>query len=345
MKYTITTHKVNDLQLKMINLVNDLGLKVSLLDYGASIYSIYLHEKLLTVSAKEVAYHTFPGASFGKTVGRIAGRIKGAQLEVDGITYQLEKSRLTNDTLHSGSSNFANKIFNYEIKEDKDEIKVIFNYLSLEKEAIIPGDINVRVIYTLYRLSNKIRIDFNATSTKNTYLNITNHTFYNLSGNFVDGIENHYLMINAKQKAISDEALNPIYVENCRKEFDFSTEKLLKDNLFTREVLFRPHRGYDDAFLLDKPSNNLALSLYSPYSNIRLNVYTSYPGVVIYTGGYPAFMELCEEVKNKFQFDSLCIEPQYIPNGYNILDKKYMYLDKNKEYNHYIELEFSKELI
>ncbi len=343
MNYYIEENYANNKLIKIITIENLSGLKVSFLNFGASIYNIFFNNLLLTVCGKDLNLYTFKGSPYGKTIGRIAGRIKDGIINVDGINYQLEKNKFSNDTLHCETSNFANKLFDFEIIKNDKSISVCFTYLSLEKEAKLPGDVNIKVIYTVFEDTNKLKIEYIGHSTKNTYLNVTNHTYFNLSGNFRTGIENHYIMLNAKNKVFTDDNLNPLGIERCQKQFDFTTEKLLKDNLFTKEVLFRPSRGYDDVFLLDKANNDLAVSIYSPLSKIKMNLYTSYPALVLYTGSYPAFIKQVVEIENKFLFDSICLEPQFVPNGYNIFDKKYMYLRKNEEYNHYIELEFLKE--
>lgn len=342
MKYEIKQIMKDNNIFNIIKISNSNNFNVSLLDYGASIYNIYLDNKLLTVCPKDISYLLFPGSPYGKTIGRIAGRIENAQIDIDGTIYQLEQSKFSKDCLHCGSSNFANKQFDYNIDCFDDKIIVIFHYLSLEKEAILPGDIDVNVIYTITK-DNKIKIEYKAFSSKNTYLNITNHTYYNLSGDFVSGAENQYLQINATKMMECDEDLNPQKVINCDNHFNFKEEKQIKENLFTREVIFRKNRGFDDAYILDNDKNNFAASLYSPISNIRMNMYTNYPGLVFYSGSYAPIMELIEPVSNKFLYDAICLEAQFIPNGYKIFEKNYMYLKKNEEYNYYIELEFLKE--
>lgn len=342
MYYEIDKIEINNNIYNIIKIENDNNFKVSLLDHGASIYSIFLNDKLLTVCGKDLRYHLYPGSPFGKTIGRIAGRIENANIDIDGVNYKLEKSRFSKDTLHCGSSNFGDKKFDFQIKEYEDKIDVVFSYISLESEANLPGDVDVKVIYTVYKDKNNIKINYVAKSSKNTYLNITNHTYYNLSGNFRSGIENHYIKLNANKMAKSDDDLNPQDIIDCKGLYNLNEDTLLKKNLFTRDLLFRKNRGYDDVFLLNDNSD-FAASVYSPYSNIRMNMYTSYPGLILYTGAYPAFMEQVVEVENKLLFDSFCLEAQYIPNGYNIFDEKYMYLEANKEYNHYIEIEFLKD--
>ena len=342
MKYKIDKIEIDNNIYNIISVENSNNFKVSFLDHGASIYSIFLDNRLLTASGKDLKYHLFPGSPFGKTIGRIAGRIENANIEIDGVNYKLEKSKFSKDTLHCGTSNFGDKKFDFTVNELSDRIEVVFSYISLEKEALLPGDVSVKVVYTIYDNKNTIRINYLANSSRNTYLNITNHTYYNLSGNFASGIENHYIKLFAKKMAKCDDDLNPQGIIDCDDLFDLSNEILLKNNLFTRELLFRKNRGYDDVYLLEK-DNDLAASVYSPYSKIRMNMYTSYPSLVFYTGAYPAFMEQLVDVESKLMFDSFCLEAQYIPNGYKIFDKKYMYLEANKEYNHYIEIEFVKE--
>lgn len=342
MEYNIKKVQIDNNIYNIINISNDEKFNVSLLDYGASIYSIYLNDKLLTVTPKDISYLLFPGSPYGKTIGRIAGRIEDAQIDVDDFTYKLEKSKFGKDCLHCGSSNIANKQFDFHVKSFADKVIVTFHYLSLEKEAILPGDIDINVIYTITK-DNKITIEYKAFSTKNTYLNITNHTYYNLSGNFVSGAENQYLQINSSKMMECDEDLNPQKVISVDKHFNFKDSKIIKDNLFTKEVLFRKNRGFDDAYILEKDENDFAASLYSPISNIKMNMYTNYPGLVFYSGSYAPFMELIEPVSNKFLYDAICLEAQFIPNGYKIFDKNYMYLKKNEEYNYYIEIEFLKE--
>ena len=329
-----------------IELENIFGTKVTLCNVGASIYDIETVD--YKGNAESILYTTlkkddFPydGSYFGKTIGRTGGRISNSKFILNGMEYKIESD--DPNGLHGGKDGLSFKEFNYEKMEDDSYITVIFSYLSKNMEAGYPGDLDLKVIYKLYKNINKLTINYVGVSNKDTLLNLSNHSYFNLSGNAKRDILGHELWINAS-KMEKIENLIPKDIVKCEKIYSFKNKHLIGDYLKESEIINNTN-GYDFPYIFDE--NDILkdnAKLKDSISKRTLTIRTTYPTVVLYTCNYVGD-EIMNNEKKAMPYYAACLECMYHPNTINsdfLKDKKDV-LVKNKKYDEKIELYFGVE--
>ncbi|MDY5941794.1 MAG: aldose epimerase family protein [Eubacteriales bacterium] len=223
----------------------------------------------------------------GSLVGRHGNRIKDAHFFIDGKEYKLYVNTGKNNHLHGGKVGFNRRIWN---AEEVSENRLVLTYFSPDGEEGYPGNLNVKVTYTLYE--DAIGIHYEAVSDKDTYVNLTNHAYFNLNGNGEGNILDHSLQINADTYTEVDPELIPIGrkpVEGTR--FDFRTPKKIGRDLHGEKVS-DPDFGYDHNFnLTGNPKvifDGHTLGVCAVLSNgkIEMTALTDQPGVQCYTGNF-----------------------------------------------------------
>lgn len=269
---------------EVFTLYNDNGLLAKLINYGAALVKLDFPDKYGKVSNVVLGFDNLGQYESqtifcGVTVGRVANRIAGARIELDGQTYQL----VANDgphTLHGGSAGFSKRVWQAEPFSSADEKCVRFSYLSKELEEGFPGNLFVSVIYRLTN-DNSLHIEYEATTDKPTPVNLTNHSYFNLAGVGTGGILNHELTINADMYTPVDKELIPTgeYRSVSGTAMDFRRSKKIGSQI--DEV----DGGYDHNFVLNSNSGELVLAAgaFDPKSGRRLEAYTTEPGIQLFT--------------------------------------------------------------
>lgn len=330
----IKERKIDDVS--FINIDNQLGLVVVLCSFGASLYQIetfdnnkHLEAILLTPNNLSDFYQS--DAYFGKTIGRFSGRIKNAIATIDNVDYALDKNDSNVNSLHGGNNSLSYQNFNYSIFESDENVAIEFNYL--EKENKLPGDVLYKITYQISKIQNDLTIYFEAKTNKNTIVNLTNHAYFNLSGNQKHTILNHNLKLFANKVTKLDNNLIPLEIEKVNKIMDFT--KGHKINKYINDTSLQNHKakGYDHCFIKTNPNEDIIAILHDKKSHRKLIVSTSYPAIVCYTYNYP--VENIFSEKNITKHHAIALECQYIPN-----DLKNAYLKKDQLYKHYIKYSF-----
>ena len=314
-KYTVRNKEFTFIE------VNQKDIKVTFMDYGATIMSIFVPDESGVMETVLLAYNDLESyieneMYLNATIGPNSGRIKDAKYVINNNEINVEKNFLGSENLHSGSDCFAFKFFSYKIKELKDSTKVIFNYYKKESDSSFPGNQEIKITYTV--ANTQLLIEFEGTTDKDVLLNITNHAYFNLSGNIKDKILNHTLQINSSKYIELDDKFVPYKVSTVNDTiFDFKKEIYLKESL-NEAVYNTPTFGVDHPFILDDVGFKFKqVTLKDPISKRELEVYTSYPCIVVYTHNYPDMKDLLfgrEHVKHL----GICFETQNEPNGINI---------------------------
>ena len=277
--YKIANHSRG---LRLIDFYNENNFHVILSNYGASIYEIEAPDKnrkmeSVTLTPQYAFYYRSPKYA-GLSVGRVLGRIEKGEFTIGNRKYNITPNDKGNLN-HSGDSTFAYKFFDFKIEEQKEYTKVIFSLNIKDMEDGFPGDLELRANYFLYHNQNRIKIEYQAISSKDTLLNITNHSYFNLSGNLKRDILDHELSINKGYIAKMDDDLVIKQIEVVSKEFDFRKPKEIGKDIYSDAVLF-PAKGYDHLFTGSKP---LLLTLYDKESGRFLEISSNYKDVTIYT--------------------------------------------------------------
>jgi aldose 1-epimerase len=292
------------------NIVSDNGMSVSIINYGAIITQLLVptannQRKDVVFGFTSMEGYIHAGKHYiGAICGRYANRISKGEITVDGNKYQISKNNGGN-SLHGGTIGFDKKYWNAEIIHDA----VRFSYFSPDGEEGFPGNLQVAVTF---RLSDKqLHLEYSATCDQATTINLTNHSYFNLSGD--DTILDHQLQIDADTIVEVNDELIPtgMMVPVAGTNLDFRRSRKIKDQNKTVE--------YDYSWVLNKRRGELkaAAKLTCPVG-LRMTVYTTQPAVHFYSGNFldANFIET-KENKVYSKFGALCLETQHFPDSPN----------------------------
>ena len=300
-------------------------IEVQVMNYGGYVLSIKVPDRNGKVADVELGYddptgyydanHGKGNPFFGPIVGRYANRIAHAKFTLDGKEYSLPKNDGDN-TLHSGPDGFHSKLWTGHIIPDGVELK----YLSKDGETGFPGNLSVTVKYTLQ--GNDLKIDYSAKTDKPTVLNLTNHSYFNLSGQGTGTILGNELKLNASRFTPVDANLIPTgeLKPVAGTPFDFLKPHTIGERITANdEQLHVAHNGYDHNFVLDGKGKGLAQAaeVYDPTTGRVLEVLTTEPVVQFYSANF-----LDGSIKGKGgvaypRNAALCLETQHFPDSPN----------------------------
>ena len=326
-----------------IELNNKFKTQVILCDVGASIYDIKTIDKnnnleSILYTTKEKDDFLLEKSYLGKTIGRTGGRISNSKFEINGKQYHIPSP--DPNGLHGGCEGLSYQTFLYEENDEKDYSEVVFSYFSKNLESGYPGDLTLKVIYRLYKEINKLTLTYEAKSNQDTLLNLSNHSYFNLSGNAKSDILNQTLFINAS-KMERIEKLIPREIVDCKEIYSFKNEHKIGDYLKEKEIIDNAN-GYDFPYIFDDENKfDYKIKLFDEASKRVLKVNTTYPVVVIYTTNYFSH-DLMNDNKYMQQYYAVCLECMYHPNTINskFLKEKKDILKKGEVYNETIEYFF-----
>ena len=293
-------------------LSNKNGMEMTVTNVGCAIMSLVIPAKggkkdvVLGLDKPEdyKGKHPF----FGVAVGRFANRIGGGKFTLNGKEYQLE----TNDGvhhLHGGSNGFDKKEWNVDFSSQE---KIIFSLQSPDGDSGYPGDLSVRVSYTLTD-DNTLRIEYEASTETETICNLTNHSYFNLSNE--NDILNHEAQIFADKITEVDEGLIPTggFVAIAGTPFDFTAPKKIGADLQAAGDINKTG-GYDHNYVLR--GEGRAASVFAPDTQIRMNVNTNSPGMQLYTGNFMDGTVIGKGVAYA-KYSGFCLETQLFPDTPN----------------------------
>ena len=305
------------------------GMEVCATNIGGRIVSIWVPDKSgnfrdVVLGFDNIEPYLSLKQNFGAIIGRYANRIAGGKMTLGNrATYRLNQNE-GNNTLHGGLHGFHTRYFNI---EQPDSATLICKYLSKNNEEGFPGDMLVTVTYSLTN-DNALNIDYTAQANQSTVVNLTNHSYFNLSGDPNNTILDHTLFIDADQYTPTDSELIPIEITRSGirtlitgTPLDFTTPKVIgaQINDTTFEAL-QFGAGYDQNFVLNKPGdiNKLAAKLVCPATGIALEVYTTEPGIQFYSGNRLDGTNIGKKEIAYNARTAICLETQHFPNSPNI---------------------------
>ena len=328
-------------------MINSRGMEVTTIDYGCIITKILVPDRDGTFENVVLGFDTLEeyqkySPYFGAIVGRHAGRIANAEFELDGINYHLAKNNNGNH-LHGGLVGFDKVIWDTEVIEEQESMSLVFHYLSKDGEEGYPGNLKMKVTYTLNN-QNELQLSYEGISDKKTVVNVTNHSYLNLSGNLKRDTLNHTLTLKSDQFLELDEELIPtgkiLAVENSA--FDFRSGRRIFDGTVSNDpqnVL--AGKGYDHPFLLNV-NNNKEIHLFDEESGRGLIIETDQPAVVLYAGTQLEENFSIRGVKSK-KYLGLCLETQGLPDSLNHRQFPSAILEKDEVYQSITTYKFTNQ--
>ena len=312
---------------KLIVLKNNKGMEVCLTNYGGRVVSLCVPDKngkptdvvLGYDNIRQYADTIHSPSDYGSTVGRYANRIKDAKLSLAGSLYSLKANDNGNCLHGGGNTGWLNQV--YDVTEQNDS-SVTFVMNAPDDENGFPGNITATATYTVTS-NNTLDIVFKATTDKETVINMTNHSYFNLNGDPSKEGFNQVMYINADKFTPSDSLYIPTgeikNVERTPMDFRVPTE-IGKKADYTYDQI-KNATGYDHNWCLNTYKNGkgddktVAASLYSPKTGILLEVYTNEPGIQVYTGNFQGTGIACKHGIKYPKHVSVCFESQKYPDS------------------------------
>ncbi|RED97920.1 galactose-1-epimerase [Marinoscillum furvescens] len=304
-------------------LTNANGFSMKVISYGGIITSIKTPDRKGNFDDIVLGYDDLEGyleknPYFGALIGRFGNRIAGGQFTLEGKTYTLATND-GNNHLHGGERGFDKVV--WELKEAAVEngVAVTLEYLSPAMEEGYPGNLDVKVQYTLTN-DNELIVDYHATSDQTTIVNLTQHTYFNLTGRESD-ILDHELMINAQKFLPVDSTLIPTGELRSVQgtPFDFTSFKRIGKDINADNQQIAYGLGFDHCWAIDqeKKGLNLAAAAFDAKSGRQVSVYTTEPGIQFYSGNFLDGTITGKGGKNYGHRSGFCLETQHFPNSPN----------------------------
>jgi aldose 1-epimerase len=304
-------------------LANERGSEITITNYGAKIVSLMVPDKngnLIDVVLGHASIDEYIASEepyFGAVCGRTANRIARGKFTLEGKEYTLAVNNGPN-SLHGGIKGFNAVVWDV-VKVSENSIEL--HYLSPDGEEGFPGNLDVYVTYTLTD-DNALDISYRAVTDKTTILNLTNHSYFNLSGEGDPYIGDHQLTLNADFYLPTDETAIPYGEAEQVKgtPMDFTTPHAIGERINDDFEQLRFGRGYDHTFVLNKQREDeysYAGLCESPKTGIRMEIYTTEPGMQVYTGNWMTGRFTAKKGHRYPERSAVCFETQHYPDSIN----------------------------
>jgi aldose 1-epimerase len=301
---------------------NDNGLEVSITNYGGAVTSIIVPDRSGNPGDVVLGYETVEEyvehpRFMGALIGRYANRIAKGRFSLDGVEHQLAENNGVNH-LHGGVKGLHRVLWDAEAEESPHELALHLTYFSRDGEENYPGNLSVKVDYVV-NAHNEIEIRYGATTDKDTIINLTNHSYFNLAGR--GSILDHELLINADAFTPVSEDLIP--TGEIRKvegtPMDFRTARKIGARISEPYEQLSFTGGYDHNFVLNHSETPLKLAsrVFDPATGRTLEVLTTQPGLQFYSGN---FLDGSMSGKGGVayqKYSAMCLETQHFPDSPN----------------------------
>ena len=305
-------------------LKNSNGMEVSIINYGGIITSWKAKDRDgnyrdIVLGFTNLSDYETSSPYFGAIIGRYGNRIREGKFSLDGVEYNLAVNNGENH-LHGGLKGFDKVIWDVEEDVNDKSASLILRYTSSDMEEGYPGNLDVKVTYTLTN-DDELRVRYEAETDKKTVVNLTQHSYFNLSAGLSRDILDHEITIDADSYLPVDQTLIPTGVLSGvgGTPFDFRASKRVGDDINEEDIQLTFGNGYDHCWVLNKQDEGIRIvaSAYDPVSGRLLEVSSDQPGIQFYSGN---FLDGTLESKDgaKYEFRSgFCLETQHYPNSPN----------------------------
>ena len=332
----------------LYTLKNSSGMVVQITNYGAKVVSIFTPDKngdfgdVVTGFESADDYFNTSESYFGATIGRYGNRIGNAQFTINDSIYNLAKNNGEN-ALHGGVKGFFAVVWDANQIDDK---TLELSYLSPDMEEGYPGNLDVKVVFTLTD-DNTLKIEYYATTDKATPVNLTNHSFFNLEGDGSGDIKDQIMQINADYYTPVDGGLIPTgelaTVEGT--PMDFRTPTAIGSRIDADFEQLKIGNGYDHNWVINPSESglNFAAKVVAPVSGRTLEVYTNEPGIQFYGGNFLDGTVTGKGGKVYTFRSSFCLETQHFPDSPNKPQFPSTILEPGQKYYSICEYKFGVE--
>lgn len=329
---------VDGKQTQLFFLTNRQGAEVAITNYGAKVVALVVPDKnnqpvdVVLGHPSMDEYLASEEPYFGAICGRTANRIANGTFTLNGETYKLAVNNGPN-SLHGGVVGFNAVV--WDVVEVSDQ-HITLSYLSKDGEEGFPGNLTVRVTYTLTE-DNALDIAYHATTDKTTILNLTNHSYFNLSGEGDDYIGDHFLVLDADTYLPTDATAIPYgdAEKVAGTPMDFTTWHTIGERINDDFQQLHYGKGYDHTFVLNKPADNdyaFAGECWSPKTGISMQMFTTEPGVQMYTGNWMTGNFQAKNGNRYPERSAVCFETQHFPDSINKPQYPSVVLEPNQEF-------------
>jgi aldose 1-epimerase len=300
------------------------GMQLEVLDYGAIVQCLYVpdrHGRVVDVvlGYDDLSSYELDRFYMGVTIGRCANRIRGGTFVLDGKKYRLSTNDGPNH-LHGGLRGFGKVVWRARPFEDRETVGVILEYTSKDGEEGYPGTLAVQVSYSISS-SNVFSVEYQARSDHPTPVNLTQHSYFNLSGEGSGDVLGHELVIHADAFSEIDRSLLPtgVLAPVAGTPLDFRAVHRIGDRIRADHEQLRFAGGYDHNFVLDRAGATLspAARVYDPVSTLMVDVFTTEPGMQFYSGNFLDAVHHGARGQRYGRYAGFCLETQHFPDSPN----------------------------
>ncbi len=314
--------------IELITLRNSKGMTIKVTNYGAIITSIVVPDRQGRMADVALGYNRLEDYMnavdrpyFGAIVGRYANRIAGGKFQIGSEKYTLAINNPPNH-LHGGTIGFDKVVWNMKQVPGDNGSAIELTYHSKNKEEGYPGNLNVKVVYTLTD-ANELRVDYTAETDAATHVNLTQHTYFNLKGEGEGNILDHELMLNADKFTPVDSTLIPTgkIVPVKDTPLDFTKAKLIGKDIQDPHEQMKFGAGFDHNFVINRSEGDKSLKLAArvkePASGRVMEVLTTEPGIQFYCGNFLDGRLVGKAGKPYVHRGGFCLETQHYPDSPN----------------------------
>ncbi|MGH4049964.1 MAG: aldose epimerase family protein [Clostridium sp.] len=332
----------------LFTIKNSKGMVAEITNYGGTLVSLKVPDNKGKFDDVVLGYDNLEDYIeykyfFGATIGRFANRIANSSFEINGVHYKVAKNEGEN-SIHGGMVGFDKKVWQEEPSENESDQSIEFSYLSKDGEEGYPGNLDVKVKFSITD-DNELKIEYYAISDKDTIVNLTNHSYFNISGQGSGDVLKHKIMINADKFTINDKNSIPTgeiaSVENT--PMDLRKPTYVGENISSSYEQIAFASGFDHNWVINDTGKKLkkAAQVYDEKSGRIMEVYTTKPGVQFYSAN---FLKGLEKGKGGATYEkraALCLETQYFPDSVNHENFDSPIIKAGEKYEHKTIYKFS----
>jgi len=329
-------------------LKNQKGMQISIITFGGIITSWTAPDKNNQYQDIVLGYNTLEpyetkSVFFGALIGRYGNRIAKGKFSIDGVEYTLATNDGANH-LHGGVKGFDKVVWTAAEETTDSTASIVLTYLGKDLEEGYPGNLKTTVTYTLTN-NNELLVDYEATTDKKTIVNLTQHSYFNLSGDFSKTILDHELTINADKLVPVDATLIPTgkLTDVTNTPFDFRVAKTIGKDINVKDEQLARGEGYDHCWVLNNQNEGVRLvsTAYEKESGRLLEVFSDEPGIQLYTGNFLDGTLPSKQGGVYAHRTGFCLETQHYPDSPNQKDFPSVVLNPGDTYKSKTSFKFS----